>query len=166
MKKVLFLDIDDVLNDSSDFKCAYSEMKKGGSGECSGKFIIGKNFGNTPVSVEKINRLKSIVKETNCDIVGISSWFTFDKDHEEVSALFGICVMEIGYQKTGWGRYSGCLAWLNDHPDYTHAVVLDDIPMSEEFELKGIHVQPVGDGLTEELANDCINILNNPWKTS
>jgi hypothetical protein len=165
MKKVLFLDIDDVLNDGSDFDSAYGEMKKGGSGECSGKFIIGKRFGNTPVSVEKINRLKSVVKESNCDIVGISSWFTLKKDHIEVSELFGINVMEVGYNTTGFGRYFGCLAWLNDHPDYTHAVILDDIPMNVE-ELFHIHVQPIGDGLTDELANDCINILKNPWKLS
>jgi len=96
MKKVLFLDIDDVLNCTADFKDAYSEMKKGGSGECSGRFVIGKRFGNTPVSVEKIDRLKLIVKETNCDIVGISSWFTLDNDHKEVSELFGINIMEQG----------------------------------------------------------------------
>ena len=165
MKKVLFLDIDDVLNDSADFKCAYAEMKKGGSGSCSGKFIIGKNFGNTPVSVEKINRLKSIVKETKCDIVGISSWFSSRHDPEEVSELFGINVMEKGYNTSGFGRYYGCLAWLNDHPDYTYAVILDDIPMNVA-ELSHIHVQPVGNGLTDELANDCINILNNHWRTS
>ena len=164
MKKVLFPDIDSVLNIYQDYLDCWNAQKAGGDGTVNGRFIVSKEAGNIPVCTVKLNRLKSIVKETNCDIVGISSWFSSRLGAKEVSRLFKINIMEVGYSTCGsQGRYIGCRDWLKDHPDYTYAVVLDDIPMDSGSGLVPIHVQPFREGLTEELKDKCIEILNKEY---
>tara|TARA_R110002020_G_scaffold33556_4_gene102161 strand:- start:3431 stop:3946 length:516 start_codon:yes stop_codon:yes gene_type:complete len=161
MKKVLFLDIDSVLNTYPDYVESGDDRKAGNDGTCNGQFIVGWEYGNTPICVTKLNRLKRIVSETNCDIVGISSWFSCRHDIGEVSKLCDINIMERGYNTIGgMERYYGCEQWLKDHSNYSYAVVLDDIPMDDDFILKSIHVQPFKEGLTEELTDKCIDILN------
>lgn len=151
MKKVLFLDVDGVLN--------HRRTKE----RC---------LGYLGVEMAKCRLVARIVQETNADVVLCSTW----RKHPEMLAYLwprlgeGVHSRYIGNtpvleSKMDSGLYSGyargdeIAAWLSENPHITKFAILDDdgdmchlIPHLVQTDMEV--------GVTEELANEVIKRLN------
>ncbi|MDB5822198.1 MAG: hypothetical protein JWR21_902 [Herminiimonas sp.] len=110
--KVLFLDIDGVLN-SRRSVVAFKGYPHSFSGECKGRFDW--------VAVALIRQL---CEETGCSIVLSSSWRILHTVHECANGLD----LPI-FDKTpnlGGPRGLEVNAWLAEHPEITHYAIVDD----------------------------------------
>jgi len=145
--KVLFLDIDGVIN-------KFKFYKDGG-------------LDNT-LDEDCIKRLSNIVEKTGCVIVISSTW----KCSNHLMDILEECL----FPKLPKGCIAGCTKthipqvqrqveireYLNDHQDIENYVIVDDY----DFELKSflnkghIVITDALEGLTEEDMNECIKILN------
>jgi hypothetical protein len=167
--KVLFLDIDSVLNSHEEWKIAGKAVSNNNYDAVKHIVHVYDKPLQCPISkvigVEKLKRLKDIVKITDCDIVGISSWFHNIEDIYEFNNNTKLNLIDIGYHTCGGSqRYDEVLEYLEDHPQYTNAVILDDIPFMT-CGLDNIHVCPTDvDGLNEINKNKCIEILEKQWR--
>lgn len=146
--KVLFLDIDGVLN------------YVGGPTECG-------MYGLLP---EKVALLERIIDATQCKVVLSSTWRKFDRTLAKVDRMLD----SIGYElldatpildrKEGllWvGQTRGCeiKAWLDQHPEVTQFVILDD-----DSDMGGLFPFLIKtstfSGLTEAEVQECIKRLS------
>ena len=152
--KVLFLDIDSVLNSHEEWKIAGKAVHTNTYHEVEHIVHVYDKPLKCPISrvvgVDKLKRLKEIVSVTDCDIVGISSWFNNMEDIKQFHKDTNLNLCDIGYVPCGGSyRYDGVLKYLKDHPQYTNAVILDDIPFMT-CGLDNIHVCPSDkDGLDD-----------------
>lgn len=148
--KVIFLDIDGVLNGINYVKD-------------SGKFGV-------VVDPERMELLKTIVKETDAKIVLSSSWREHwnstpnncDEIGAEINKIFREQKLSI-YDKTPELRFKRAeeiKAWLIDYPETTHFVVLDDMEFTDRF-ICSHHIKTSDDdgGLTQEDSIQAIKIL-------
>lgn len=116
--KVIFLDVDDVLN------CKTSKSR------CNG--YIG-------IDGDKVSRLKTIVDATGAEIVLSSTWrLGYNKDGHDLEhhwkylkRKFSKCKLHIRdvtpeLSRNGELRGHEIKEWLDNHPDVTNWVVLDD----------------------------------------
>ena len=153
--KVIFLDVDGVLN------CTTSKSR---CGMCVG------------IDTDKIRRLKEIVDATDAKIVLTTTW----KDHYELGAYkqteqfakylsnkfrkFGLRVLDKVRDKRWTDRGEAILKWLDEHPDTTHWLILDDQRFlkydDERIEPHWVRTYWRGHGLTEPCMNAAIAILN------
>lgn len=128
--KVIFLDVDGVLNCLDTFKRNHDEWVKTGKRR-------------VDLDLEKIGLLKEIIDETSSEIVLSSTWrLGFDKnlkpvtDHaKELVKLFREYNLEI-YDMTprlGTKRGIEIKKWLSDNPEVTDFVILDDDSDMEEY---------------------------------
>lgn len=144
--KVIFLDIDGVLN--------------------SEKFFMEKARDIIALDKSKINLLKKIVDVTNAKIVLSSTWRMLPSNHPDYKALMSFFEEEglSVYDKTpsgSNGRGSEIQQWLNNHPEVTDFVILDD-DSYDMGDLVKYLVQPTwsGDGgLQISHVTKAINIL-------
>lgn len=137
MGKILFLDIDGVLN--------YAMCK----------YKIGGMLGIDPAKAELVRR---IVADTGCEVVLSSTWRLDAKSRAHVRqkvVKFIDITKSIGI---GW-RGEEVKEWLQRHPDVERYAILDD---DRDF----YDDQPLfrtnfyGNGLTEEIAAEVIEYLN------
>lgn len=156
-KKVIFLDVDGVLNDgATDRSVSHSPC------------------GDTGLCHEMIENLAEIVRETGAKIVLVSQW----KDEWDVNPEFrteegvyldhmlkahGLKISDKTTDRTA-DRGHGIVSWLSDHPDVRNWVVLDD-DVSYDYEECGIFPHLVRThycygGLTERMADQAIEILS------
>ena len=142
--KVIFLDVDGVLNNTEDFRT------------------------NWQITPDHLNNLKAIVDATEAKIVLSSAWKNVYTSRAKVVRALESVGLEI-YDDTpakGVDRFTHCGAkvveiasYLEDHPEVTNYVILDDRSFPEEME--NHHVKTtLGIGLLEEHANQAIEILN------
>lgn len=145
--RIIFLDIDGVLNDRK------TRSRSPG----------GFTFVDTP----KIRRLKRIIDATDAEVVLSSDW-RYDRDDPALNADFialenrlakhGIefygFTPNIAWDKRGLEIQS----WLDDHKGVTGFVILDDRGDMEP-NLTHLVQTKMRDGLTEELADKAIAIL-------
>lgn len=149
--KVLFLDVDGVLN--------------------SEKYV--RRHGNAGLIVDpaRMELLQQIIRATDAAIVLSTSWREHwspdpslcDAVGEEINALFARYGLTV-YGKTPTlraGREQEIAQWLRENPSVTRYAVLDDRFLSADF-LKDHFVltSNVRDGLDEADAQKAINILN------
>ena len=176
--KVIFLDIDGVLNSTKTFKRIHEEYKK-----------TGKRL--SCIEDEYLDNLREIVNKTNAVVVLSSTWrhdFNFIhgelvpcEDIEDVIELYnGLCLRGIKlYDKTdtfpnedntyhSW-REREIEEWLKEHQNVESFVVIDD----EKFDLSTyekmnrlIYTRKNGEvtGLTYDYVKKAIDILNEPIK--
>lgn len=168
--KVIFLDIDGVLNNQQTFKSRYEHHQS------TGEWLL-------EIDEIMVSRLANIVKETNAKIVLSSSWrngFSYDTCEplgEQAQGLVDI-LNEYGlsiYSRTGNGRdrTDEIDEWLYNHNDIDTFVILDDDSydlqkfidrelIKTSFTAPNEMVKDMGDctGLQDEHVVKAINILN------
>lgn len=156
--KVIFLDIDGVLND------AYTDAK-------SPNGFIG-------LDDNKIDCLKEIVDRTGAVIVLCSTWKTdWDENPYKQSGEGSYLVEKLKkhgleiYSKTPsyvTSRGEAITLWLLDRNDIDGFVIIDDIIFADyiEFDLVNHVVQTsfVNGGLLPEHVGECVNVLNGVFR--
>lgn len=160
MKKVIFLDIDGVLNHEDYYKWRYEEIT-----------VNHKQFSYpySEFSPDSIKQLNRILKETDAEIILSSSW-RFD-DFDYLNNLF----KELGIEKpivdvtpSLYNVFNSSLCrgkeidkFLSEHPDIDRYVILDDDSDMEPHQFDYfVKTNAYKDGLNEERANKAIEILN------
>lgn len=146
--KVLFLDIDGVCNSAEYAERRFMKTGKGGL------------LGIDKSLAEKVRR---IIKETNCEVVLSSTWRLYDKARHDVRR--DVCgFMDVtpnfqaGKQNGRTERGYEVQDWLDRHPDVEVYAILDD---DSDF-LEGQHLFKTTFklGLTDEIAAQVISHLN------
>jgi len=140
MSKIIFLDVDGVLND--------------------GFTILG--TGKDFPTKDHLDCLKQIVDATNAEIVLSSSWRYYPQDKNDVkNALRNVQLQFIDVTKElPKGRDAEIREWLRRHPEVESYLILDDL---DEFsdELKEHQVLTAfATGLLPEHVEKAIDILN------
>lgn len=114
---------------------------------------------------EAIDFLKTIVESTNSEIVLSSSWRWYKESREKIKEqlqkhnLKFIDITPTRTDKT-LKREEEIQNWLNSHPEVVNYVILDDEKISCES-MKEHHVKTTfSRGLTMEMAQAAIEILN------
>lgn len=153
--KVIFLDVDGVLN------CTTSKSR------C---------MNYVGIDADKIRRLKEIVDTTDAKIVLTTTW----KDHYEVGAYkqieksakylnnkfrkYELKVYDKTSEKRWVDRALGIFNWLDEHPEVTHWLILDDDRFvnydDPRIEPHWVKTFWTGHGLTDAGKDAAIKILN------
>lgn len=160
--KVIFLDIDGVLNTSDTFKQVYNEYKLTG-------------IRKVALDEDKIKILSYIVKETNSKIVLSSTWrFGFKKDKDilisieeratELKKLFDkydIEIYDITPRDSQSIRQNEIKEWLTYNTDIDSFVIIDDESADLTDFIDNELIQTKFSGLCSDHIETIINILNN-----
>lgn len=152
--KVIFLDIDGVLNCSS---YRQEKIKEG-------QFSV-------VIQPEHLSRLKKIVESTDASIVLISSWRKFwqregnvdsaGKEIEQTFARTGLFVTDKTPVLQNGSRCHEVELWLRNKPYVEQFVILDDNDFSWNKKLRKHWVKCPGDtGLTDQLIETSIKVLS------
>lgn len=151
--KVLFLDIDGVLNHENHYKWLME------TDEPTPLQRVYPYSEFNPVSCQILNR---IIEETGCKIVLSSSW-RLDGENR-LNSLFKHFGLPKIYSITpclNTARGIEIGAWLAAHPEVTKYVIVDDDSDMEEHQLPYfVKTNPYESGLDNECANKIINVLN------
>lgn len=160
MTKLVFLDIDDVLNSNESFKRACP------SGKVS-SFEERKAVGKASLDPVLAARVQRVCDETGAHIVIVSSWRAKMPVEEIVTAFLAVGLtapvdgMVGGVKFSGDLRARGARDWLANHPGIDSFVVIDNDPFMWGKEWKPLTVAPEeGVGITDEEADKAIRILN------
>ena len=109
--KVLFLDIDGVLNSAF----AINEQRRGDA-----------------IDRGMVERVNQIVDATGCKIVISSTWRLYQKPEKLTALLYGYGLRPVVIDRTpeldieDFNRGDEINTWLKNHPEVTHFVILDD----------------------------------------
>ena len=161
--KVILLDFDGVLN------CSTSKSRA--------PFPAPPEFCYIGLDSDKIRNLAKIVQKTDAKIVLTTTW----REHYEIGAYkqmdpvgkymnnkfrkFGLKIYDKIQRGKRFDRGRDVKVWLDEHPQVTDFVILDDeeIGYYNDYDLFDPHFVKTlwdGHGLTENCANAAINILN------
>ena len=153
-RRVIFLDIDGVLN-SSDF-----------DDHCRGTYLIDPATEDL-LDAEAIMTLRYIADKTDAEVVMSSSWREYpEAKWKAIMQLdfYGVQVVDSTPILPGskqWDyRNQEIKAWLSEHPDVTDYLILDDIPMTYVEQAKRQVLTTMQRGLLREHADKAIKILN------
>ena len=159
--KIIFLDIDGVLNANNPSSKSHYKLFSG-------------------IDSDKLKQLARIVQQTDAKIVLTSSWKTNWRPalapykHEPGTAAHtrylnnhlqkqNITIFDVTRERNHDYRGGGIRKWLDQHPEVTSWVVLDD---EVYIDYKETHILPslvqidTNNGLTFEKANLAIQMLN------
>lgn len=143
MRKILFLDIDGVVN-SREFMLA--EHKRVGHGTM---------LGISPLLADEVRR---IIEFTQCEVVLSSSWRLDEKSREQVRAEVCEYVDVTPSLRGTTDRGCEVLAWLDEHPDVTAYAILDD--NSDFHKDQHLFKTPWETGITRDVTIAVIKHLN------
>lgn len=122
MSRILFLDIDGVLNSSSFFQKMHEENKP---------------YTDQTLDGNAVKLLESIVQTANCDVVISSSWRLCNSKREIGDILwrygFRGTILDMTPDISLFDRKAEILAWIKDHPEATSFCALDDNPIKLPF---------------------------------
>lgn len=155
MRKILFLDIDGVLNSASWFKRRNKEQRFSGLNE---------------LDIELMHLFDEIVEKTGCFVVLSSTWrlskhYREDLERQGLNTNFIIDRTPHMPRPSGTGveygeRGKEIRAWLENNPDVTqYAIVDDDSDMLPE-QSQSFFQTSWENGLTREIADKIINHLS------
>lgn len=168
--KVLFLDLDGVLN-TEDY---FASLKDKG-------LLTEDSFGNL-FSPEAVENLQKIIKATGAQIVVSSSWRFAGlgalklmwKERSLPGNLYDITSLHVAddyirahmddqsfdfYEEMTSAREMEISAWLQEHPEATNYVILDDLDSFRQHEAHIVKINPKT-GITTADAKQVITILN------
>lgn len=145
MRKILFLDIDGVVN------CSLTTARHGGY------------IGIDPFMSLLVDR---IIQATGCEVVLSSSWRHMEDGREEVRQK--VCKF---IDVTPSSMHMSCRGeeiqdWLDRHPDVTKFAILDDNSDMLESQKPSFFQTSWETGLTEPVMQKVINHLNAPHETN
>ena len=143
MSKVIFLDIDGVLNTTGDKKLI-----------------------NNMVEESKLNNLVNLINNTQSVLVVISDRRLLEDERLNIESIFDnfeILVKYLSLKRTHRKRSDEVLYYLNNHKDITNYVILDDndLGYSEDIVLYPHFINTYKNGFGEDEYNKAIIILNN-----
>lgn len=145
--KVIYLDIDQVLNCHDDHERLHNSLKSSG---LIPEDILFFSRGDYVVK-DKLDRLQKIVNEYDAQVVIVSSWHTFDGEGERICHFLGVKHHSDAYN-TGGGeaRGRGVIQHANDYgiadKDY---IIIDDAECMYEDRSRLIHIDG-RKGITDE----------------
>lgn len=169
--KVIFLDVDGVLNSEIWFIRNHQHPVPGAA----------------KIDLKYVRNLQKIVRRTGAEIVLSSTWrgeVRKNKKHplHQILANHGMRIydytttarVEGGFEKPGYQRGYEIQAWLDDHPDVTNIVILDDdndMMHLEKYLVKTRFNAYDGhktsrwwlEGLNRKKARAAIKMLNQPY---
>lgn len=122
--KVIYLDIDQVLNNHDDHERLHHSLSSSGLIPEDFRFFSRGDY----VVMDKLNRLKEIVKLYNAKVVIVSSWSTFRGDGESICRFLGVPYHSDAYN-TGGGieRGRGVIKHASDNGiDEKDYIIIDD----------------------------------------
>lgn len=134
MTKVLFLDIDGVLNAAPDYLVRMPEND-----------ILRINMG-------LVGRLKDIVKSTGCDVVLSSSWRLMGGGREFAEKSCGFKFLDETCDDSDLCRGGQIQVWLDNNKQYTKYAIVDDDGDMLDHQLKHFFQTEFEHGLTETIA--------------
>ena len=154
-RKVIFLDIDGVLN-SSDF-----------DDHCRGTYLVDPAAEDL-LDAEAMLTLRYIVDQTGAEVVMSSSWREYPeaKWHAIMQCdFYGVQIVDsTPLSKPGpkmWDyRNEEIKAYLAEHPEVTNYLILDDIPMTYTEQARRQVLTTMQKGLLRAHADKAIEILN------
>lgn len=154
--KVLFLDIDGVLNHEHHYEKIFEKSKSGN--------II--DYPYRDFDSIAIKRLNNIILKTNCKIVVSSSW-KLDSNLQEIfdqvginSKIYGI-TPNLRWKSNDWRiRGKEIAQYLNEHPEIDNYAIVDDQDDMEKDQLDHFVQTSELDGLNDKCMNLLISILN------
>lgn len=153
-RKIIFLDIDGVLN-SSDFNDYVRD-----------EFSVDPAYEDI-LSVGAILTVRYIADQTGAAVVMSSSWREFPDAKWKATMWLNLCGVEVvdstpilpGPRQWDY-RNNEITAWLEKHPEVTNYVILDDQPMVYEQQMQRQVLTTMQKGLLREHADKAIEILN------
>ena len=150
--KVIFLDIDGVLNHEEHYKWLHNTDEP---------TPLQRTYPYTEFNPKSCQLLKEIVEETGAEIVVSSSWRLDGLAKlNKLFRFFGLpnAIDITPCLNTARGIEIG--AWLAAHPEVDKYVILDDDEDMNPDQIPFfIKTNPYGDGLNEEVKNNAIKIL-------
>ena len=149
MSKVLFLDIDGVLNNGKWAEQVYKTEHKS-------------IFGNAMLYPKSLQQLKRIIDETGAQIVVSSSWRKIGRLMEALTRQLDAHNLSVADTTPylGDNRGDDISKWLQEHPEVTNYAILDD-DADMTIHMEHLVQTSFQTGLRKEEANNCIDILNN-----
>ena len=149
MEKVIFLDVDGVLNSKSFAKKMLDEEGV-------------RVFREDILDRRCLLLLKDIVDKTGAKIVVSSAWRRIPRSYEHLIGWLSEYGMEV-FDTTpyvGGDRGNDITAWFNRHPgEYSYVILDDDSDMTVHMDHL-VKTDFYNRGLTRPLADRCVDILN------
>ena len=155
--KVIFLDIDGVLNHENFYESRFNTE------------IYPNGFGTYPLCEfcpESVDNVNKILKETGAKIVISSSW-RFNENIDTILSVVGIhqtIYDKTPYLGTEFGtnlcRRHEIQRYLDNHPEIEDYVIIDDDSDMNDNQLSHFFQTSWKDGLTIEITNKIINYFN------
>lgn len=162
--KIIALDIDGVLNTPSDYTYIqnYVETHPGSSRQIPGLMYY--DMGDF-VNVKHLVELQRIHKETGAVILGTSAWFHNDTAHIGISEFFQIPIIGRSAHNTGGGywRAKGIMEYIQETQPAEYVIFDDVIEGYERFDFQHRLFCTARSGLTRDIANTAISILNGEY---
>lgn len=157
--KIIFLDIDGVLNSEKFYKNE-AQHEKWKRAESEG-YSREEQDAIANIDPESVKWLNYIINKTNAELV-ISSTWRFDENLKIKLSFMGIKPF-IGITPKTWERHRGTeiQMWLDRHPEVFNYVILDDDCDMLDSQLNNFVNTSWLEGLNEDSANKAIKILNN-----
>lgn len=156
--KIIFLDIDGVLNSEKFYKNE-AQHEKWQRAKEEGR-SIDEQDAIANIDPESVKWLNYIIDKTNAEIVVSSTW-RFDENLSNKLSFMGI-KPHIGITPKTWERHRGTeiQMWLDKHPEVINYVIIDDDCDMLDSQLDNFVNTSWEEGLNEETSIKVINILN------
>lgn len=140
--KVLFLDVDGVLNTTHTLRVIQPERDM------------------FKLDMYLVDRLKKVVEDTGCELVLSSAWRCFEGGREFLEHTLGLHFL------SETKRFNGCRgeeiqSWLKERPEVTRYAIVDDDSDMLESQLRNFFQTDPEYGLTETIAYRITYHLNN-----
>lgn len=153
-RKIIFLDIDGVLNSSE-----FNDYVRG-------EFLVDPAFEDI-LAAGPILTVRYIVDQTGAEVVMSSSWREYPEAKWKAimqMKLYGVEVVDstpiLPAPKMWDYRNNEIKAWLDKHPEVSSYVILDDMPMTYAEQARRQVLTTMQKGLLREHADKAIEMLN------
>lgn len=152
--KILFLDVDGVLNHEKFYTERYERLKNG---------TYDKSWPLCEFCPESVSNLNRIVKETDCKVVVSSTWRS-DDNLQDIFYAVGLdfTIYDITPYHVSRIRGTEIDMWLEAHKDEVESYVIvdDDDDMLDNQRNRFVRTEAYKDGLNVEKTEEIIRLFN------